>query len=69
MIPAEHRLLRHLGWVVLVKLLVLAGLWQAFVAHQHVKVDEQSTAMHLGVTPEPARAASAPPVTQLGEHP
>jgi hypothetical protein len=52
---ADSRLLRHLGWVVALKLLVLAGLWQAFVADQRVPVDVNAAAMHLGAAP-----ASAP---------
>lgn len=43
---SESRLLRHLGWVVALKLLVLAGLWQAFVADQRVAVDEATVAAH-----------------------
>lgn len=57
---AENRLLRHLGWVVLAKLAVLAALWQAFVAPQHVPVDAGTAAEHLGLPAEPNGAASAP---------
>jgi len=66
--PAESdsRLLRHLGWVVALKLLVLAGLWQAFVADQRVAVDEATVATHQLGAPAAAvqavahAAASAP---------
>lgn len=65
MTSSEHRLLRHLGWVLLAKLLVLVGLWQAFVADQRVRVDPAATAAHLVA---PADAASAPGPGQ-GAHP
>lgn len=51
---AESRLLRHLGWVVALKLLVLLGLWQAFVANQRVAVDEAAVAAHQLGTPADA---------------
>lgn len=58
----EKTLLRHLGWVVALKLLVLAGLWQAFVAEQRVAVDEAAVAAHqLGAAA--ATAAAAPATT------
>lgn len=56
----EKTLLRHLGWVVALKLLVLAGLWQAFVAEQRVAVDEAAVAAHqLGAAAATAAAAPA----------
>lgn len=59
----EKTLLRHLGWVVALKLLVLAGLWQAFVAEQRVAVDEAAVAAHqLGAAAD-ATAAAAPAST------
>ena len=72
---SESRLLRHLGWVIALKLLVLAGLWQAFVADQRVAVDASAAAAHLGaVAPaEAAQAApaasAAPPSSPQGERP
>lgn len=56
----EKTLLRHLGWVVALKLLVLAGLWQAFVAGQRVAVDEAAVVAHqLGAAAATAAAAPA----------
>jgi hypothetical protein len=55
---AESRLLRHLGWVVALKLLVLLALWQVLVADQRVAVDEAAVAAHqLGA---PAAANHGP---------
>ncbi len=63
----EKTLLRHLGWVVALKLLVLAGLWQAFVAEQRVAVDEAAVAAHqLGAAA--ATAAAAPASTSNPPH-
>jgi len=59
----EKTLLRHLGWVVALKLLVLAGLWQAFVAEQRVTVDEAAVAAHQLGAAAAATAAAAPAST------
>ena len=59
----EKTLLRHLGWVVALKLLVLAGLWQAFVAEQRVAVDEAAVAAHQLGAAAAATAAAAPAST------
>lgn len=63
MTPTDHRLLRHLGWVIALKLLVLVGLWHAFVADQRVPVDVSAAASHLGLA---AMAASAPSPEGVG---
>lgn len=59
----EKTLLRHLGWVVALKLLVLAGLWQSFVAEQRVAVDEAAVAAHQLGAAAAATAAAAPAST------
>ncbi|MFG6486943.1 cytochrome oxidase putative small subunit CydP [Roseateles sp. BYS78W] len=43
----EHRLVRHLAWVVVIKLLALVGLWWMFVRDQHVSTDAAAAARHL----------------------
>ncbi|WP_202416625.1 cytochrome oxidase putative small subunit CydP [Duganella qianjiadongensis] len=44
----DHRLLRHLIIAVLVKLVLLTGLWWAFVRDARVEVDTTAVARHLG---------------------
>lgn len=43
----ERRLVRHLAWVVIVKLVVLTAIWWAFVREQRVSADVNATAAHL----------------------
>ena len=47
----ERRLLRHLVFAVVVKLVILIALWWVFVRDQHVQVDAESSAQQLGITP------------------
>ncbi len=39
MTPADQRLVKRLAWVLVLKLVLLAGLWWAFVRDQRVTVD------------------------------
>lgn len=48
MTQVERRLLRHLAAAVLVKLVVLALLWWAFVRDARVSVDTDHVAAQLG---------------------
>lgn len=43
----EHRLVRHLAWVVVIKPLALVGLWWMFVRDQHVRTDATAAGQHL----------------------
>jgi len=43
----ERRLVRHLAWVVVIKLLALVGLWWVFVRDQRVSTDAATAAQHL----------------------
>lgn len=45
--PDEHRLVRHLAWVVVIKLLALVGLWWMFVRDQRVSTDAAAATQHL----------------------
>ncbi|MFT7724626.1 MAG: hypothetical protein QM788_17650 [Roseateles sp.] len=53
----ERRLVRHLAWVLAVKLLALAGLWWGFVRDQRLSPDAASAAQHI-VAPTPASGGS-----------
>lgn len=44
MTPADQRLVKRLAWVLVLKLVLLAGLWWAFVRDQRVTVDAAGTA-------------------------
>lgn len=44
----NKRLLHHLVIAVLIKLLVLTGLWWAFIRDAHVNVDADTIANRLG---------------------
>ncbi|WP_035877549.1 cytochrome oxidase putative small subunit CydP [Cupriavidus sp. amp6] len=48
---SDQNLLRHLGWVLAIKLLLLLGLWLAFIAGQRVPVDAVSASAHLRAAP------------------
>jgi hypothetical protein len=48
MIPADRRLLRHLAAAVVIKLLLLAALWAAFVRGAQPPVDAQAVTDRLG---------------------
>jgi len=47
MSPADQRLMRHLVIAVAVKLVLLVGLWWAFVRDARVEVDPAAAAQHL----------------------
>ncbi|MBK1687562.1 cytochrome oxidase putative small subunit CydP [Rubrivivax gelatinosus] len=57
---ADHRLLRHLALAVLVKLVLLAGLWWLFVRDARVDVDADTAALRV-TAPAPAGGAGARP--------
>lgn len=48
--PADRRLLRHLAIAVMLKLAVLATLWQAFVHDARVPVDAAAMGVHAIAT-------------------
>ena len=62
---AQDRLVRHLAIAIVLKLVVLAGLWWAFVRDGRTGVDADRAAAHLGA---PAHASPSPPVLS-GAHP
>jgi hypothetical protein len=43
--PADQQLVKRLAWVLLVKLVLLLGLWWSFVRDQRVTVDASGMAM------------------------
>ena len=47
MTPRDRRLRRELVVVVIVKLVIIATLWWAFVRDQDVSVDDRSAANHI----------------------
>lgn len=47
----HHRLVRHLGWAVLIKLLALLLLWWWFVHDRRVEVDASVMAGQVGSQP------------------
>lgn len=55
-------LLKHLAVVLVIKLLLLAALWYAFIAPQRKQVDSATAAQHLlstnGNAPSPQEARS-----------
>ncbi len=53
----ERRLVRHLAWVVVIKLLVLVALWWGFVRDQRVNPDVAAAVQHIAA-PVPAQGAS-----------
>lgn len=44
---SDRRLLKHLGWAVALKLVVLTALWWAFIREARVPVDSERAALHL----------------------
>lgn len=48
MTPSDRRLLRHLTTAVVIKLIVLTGLWWLFIRDAHVPVDTDRIEQHLG---------------------
>lgn len=53
----ERRLVRHLAWVVVIKLLALGGLWWAFARDQGMSPDAAGTAQHIAA-PTPISGGS-----------
>ncbi len=58
MSPTDHRLLREIVVVILIKLVLLTGLWWAFIRDHKVSVDGHAMAAHAsageaGGTPIP----------------
>jgi len=47
---AQDRLVRHLAIAIALKLVVLTGLWWAFVRDERVGVDAERTAAHVGAS-------------------
>ena len=68
---AQDRLVRHLAIAVSLKLVVLVGLWAAFVRDERVSVDVDQAAAHLRapVTTHTAPAAKAPAMATSGDQP
>lgn len=46
-----HPLLRQLAWAIVIKLLLLATIWWAFLADQRVEVDAEQASSHLLLLP------------------
>ncbi|HEV6965676.1 cytochrome oxidase putative small subunit CydP [Roseateles sp.] len=46
----ERRLVRHLAWVVVIKLLALGGLWWGLMREQRTSPDADAAARHLAAT-------------------
>jgi hypothetical protein len=57
---AQDRLVRHLVIAVALKLVVLTGLWWAFVRDERVGVDAERAADHLGTVVDARPLPSAP---------
>jgi len=57
---AQDRLVRHLVIAVALKLVVLTGLWWAFVRDERVGVDADRAAAHLGALVDANTLPSAP---------
>lgn len=57
---AQDRLVRHLVIAVALKLVVLIGLWSAFVRDERVGVDADRAAAHLGTVVDASRLPSVP---------
>ncbi len=57
---AQDRLVRHLVIAVALKLVVLIGLWSAFVRDERVGVDADRAAAHLGTVVDTSRLPSVP---------
>ncbi|MDO9600346.1 MAG: hypothetical protein Q7J47_21710 [Azoarcus sp.] len=60
---SDHRLVRELVWVVVIKLALITALWWGFVRDAKVPVDTGHMAAQLIA---PANTRTQPPVT--GEH-
>jgi hypothetical protein len=65
----QDRLVRHLVIAVALKLVVLTGLWWAFVRDERLGVDADRAAAHLGAVVDATPLPSAPVSTRSGAHP
>ena len=66
---AQDRLVRHLVIAVALKLVVLTGLWWAFVRDERVGVDADRAAAHLGTVVDASPLPSAPVSPRSGAQP
>jgi hypothetical protein len=66
---AQDRLVRHLVIAVALKLVVLTGLWWAFVRDERVGVNADRAAAHLGTVVDARPLPSAPASTRSGAQP
>lgn len=66
---AQDRLVRHLVIAVVLKLVVLTGIWWAFVVNEQVGVDADRAAAHLGAPVDANPLPSTPVSTRSGAHP
>ena len=57
---AQDRLVRHLVIAFALKLVVLTGLWSAFVRDERVGVDADRAAAHLGAVVDASPLPSVP---------
>jgi hypothetical protein len=65
----QDRLVRHLVIAVALKLVVLTGLWSAFVRDERVGVDADRAAAHLGTVVDARPLPSAPVSATSGATP
>lgn len=65
----QDHLVRHLVIAIALKLVVLTGLWWAFVRDEKVGVDANRAAAHLGAVVDANPRPSAPVSTRSGAHP
>ena len=56
----DRPLLRHLSWIVLFKLALLAALWWVFFRPVQVPVHPDTAAAHIAPGPAPAADPTAP---------
>ena len=54
---SDSALVRHLVWVVLVKLVLLTAIWWALFRSERVQADAGSTAAHVLVSPSSSGAS------------
>lgn len=54
---SDSALVRHMVWVVLVKLVLLTAIWWAFFRSERVQADAGSTAAHVLVSPSSSGAS------------
>lgn len=66
---SQDRLVRHLVIAVALKLVVLTGLWWAFVRDERVGVDADRAAAHLGTVVDARPLTSAPVSATRGATP